>query len=873
MAFDRQSQFEATRKSRSVGYARVSSEEQLKGSSVDTQKASIRDRNDRDGNWELGSIYTDEGFSAYGDKSRIRPEFNRMMEDAEAGKFDVLIVDRIDRFGRESGHSIEALKILKRLGIRFVSVREPLDITNSSGMFSAGMMSLTAEQYSAIISDNVLGAVAYKTSQGKPWGRSSYGYQMCDNRCPRDDDSHPYWHLNDMKAPVVKKMFELYDTGMYSTAGIAEWLNERGHRTNGSAVDMPGAEIKGHRFTSHAISFILKNSHYIGMINDHTAPTGERPGLHAPIVEKDLFDRVQKRLKKNTVGRRTAGRKSKAPAILERIVRCYKCGSQYQVTIQGRHRGKYLRMRRTVSSPDCICMNRSFVSRHVEEDLDRFLENFTLDSNWRHKVLSELNKDSDAALIEKERKKIQEDIRRARFEYRTVKSLDDETFAAQFSTLNNRLRALQRPEVDSTVQAGELLENFGKVWREATDSEKNRLLRTIFVAINVDIDTKRVYSVVPRAVFALPIRSMERRETVALEEDSQGRQLVGEPGLTYELPTPLKIVFAYETENTSEVGQRLRDHRHAWGLTQIELEEKLNIPKGTISRFERGSTPPISMLETIYSFLAEDPPDPPFTDAQLAELDRRLRDHRHAWGLTQAELGEILGVSAYILGRCENGYIPPRQVWERLAEFLAKAPPKKRGTKAKEFGRRLRDKRLRYGMNRTEAAMLFHVDISVWRRWENGQNYPREDKLAELLEWLDAALARTLGQRIREKRIRLGMTQKELAKLLGVKKLTVRLWENNQVFPSSANLQRVMGWLHAPMRSRSSECAALIQRMSEARRRLGIGTLRLAGILGVGKNRVFEWEKGLSIPSEVSCEKILRWLNSLDEQLPTSSAA
>ena len=47
----------------------------------------------------------------------------------------------------------------------------------------------------------------------------------------------------------------------------------------------------------------MRHWRYIGIIKDATTRTGERLGFHVPIVDKDLFDRVQKRLKKNTVGR------------------------------------------------------------------------------------------------------------------------------------------------------------------------------------------------------------------------------------------------------------------------------------------------------------------------------------------------------------------------------------------------------------------------------------------------------------------------------------------------------------------------------------------------------------------------------------------
>ena len=110
---------------RAVGYCRGSGVEQL--DAINAQKATIRDRSDKEG-WDLKEIYADEGFSAYGGKSRARPEFKRMMEDAEAGQFDVLIVDRIDRFGREVTHTLEAEKTLTDLGITFVSAESDNEV-------------------------------------------------------------------------------------------------------------------------------------------------------------------------------------------------------------------------------------------------------------------------------------------------------------------------------------------------------------------------------------------------------------------------------------------------------------------------------------------------------------------------------------------------------------------------------------------------------------------------------------------------------------------------------------------------------------------------------------------------------------------------
>ena len=853
---------------RAVGYSRVSSSEQVDGYAIDAQKNSIRAQSAREG-WDLKEIYVDEGFSAYGKKSRARPEFNRMMEDAEAGQFDVLIVDRIDRFGRDPAHTFEAQQTLIDLGITFVSVRESVDITNNSGKFAAGVMSLSAEQHSAAISDNLRDTIITKNSMGKAWGRPPYGYQMCDNRCPRNDDSHPYWHQHDEKAPVVRKIFKLYESGKYSSAGIAKWLNECGYRTNGKWVDMPGIEFEGNNFTSHAVQDILKNSRYIGMIIDPTVETGERPGLQVPIIDKDLFERVQVRMAKNTVGHRNVGRKSKVPSILERIVYCYICGSMYQVSNNGSHKGKYLRMREGADSPDCVCMNHSFVSKHVEKDLERLFQYFTLDGSWKDRVLTELMKTSDVALIKKERKEIQDSIRRANVAYLKVKSIDEETYTAQYLELNDRLMSLRTPEFDSVAKAGELLENFGKIWRGASNVDKNEFLNTIFDAINVDPQTKRVHSLIPKDTFAIPIRSMAARNDVALEEISQNSRLSDDVrGYVYQLPTnPLKILFTHELPLTG-LPDRIKDRRYEWGMSRVQLAERLGVYDSTIASWEKGSTPPMEMFEVLSEWLAEEPPEWAIKEADIPGLGQRVKEHRQAWGLTQIELAERIGVSPHAIGSCENGSTPSMPTISKLTPWLAEKAPVRRVKQSidKEFGKRIEKKRLKLGMNQIALGKHLGVDRKQVSRWEEGLRSPSKTNAVIVAEWLSNPEDYTLAQRLRDKRKMLGTTQKDIAELFGVTLVTIKSWENQRAFPSPNNLSRVITWLSRGHLHRKPEqqpeFAIFVLPMKEKRESLGIGTLTLALHLGVGKNRVREWETGRSIPSEAGCRKIGNWLEA-----------
>ena len=129
---------------RAVGYRRVSTREQLDGFSLDAQANSIR-RYASDRGWKLVNIYTDAGISAK--KDSHRPQLARLMEDAKEGRFDVVVVDKIDRFYRHLNRLLNALDQLNELKVTFVSVQEQIDFTMPWRKLTLTMLGMLAEIY------------------------------------------------------------------------------------------------------------------------------------------------------------------------------------------------------------------------------------------------------------------------------------------------------------------------------------------------------------------------------------------------------------------------------------------------------------------------------------------------------------------------------------------------------------------------------------------------------------------------------------------------------------------------------------------------------------------------------------------------------
>ena len=94
---------------RAAGYQRVSMKDQVDGFSLDAQEGNITRYVESHG-WELVQIYVDAGISAK--KGSRRPALERLMRDAQARKFDVVIVDKIDRFYRHLNGLLSSLDLL-----------------------------------------------------------------------------------------------------------------------------------------------------------------------------------------------------------------------------------------------------------------------------------------------------------------------------------------------------------------------------------------------------------------------------------------------------------------------------------------------------------------------------------------------------------------------------------------------------------------------------------------------------------------------------------------------------------------------------------------------------------------------------------------
>lgn len=203
---------------RVAGYCRVSSREQVEeGYSLSAQEVAIRAYCAARG-WDDLTFHADEGVSAFTDRTEERPAFAAMLDDAERGQYDVVIVHKLDRFARSLIVTLRELQRLEHNGVAFVSLSENLDFVSPIGKVVLSVLASFAQFYSENLSAEVKKGLNEKRRQGHFIGRPPFGAKRIAGKLSVDP----------ARADDLRQALELAAT--HSPVRAAEELNARGIR-------------------------------------------------------------------------------------------------------------------------------------------------------------------------------------------------------------------------------------------------------------------------------------------------------------------------------------------------------------------------------------------------------------------------------------------------------------------------------------------------------------------------------------------------------------------------------------------------------------------------------------------------------------------
>jgi DNA invertase Pin-like site-specific DNA recombinase len=143
-------------------YARVSTDDQDESLQLTALQEFVSQRG-----WELKATYIDHGVSS----RSVRPELERLMNDAHKRRFDVIAVWKFDRFARSTRELVFALEQFQALGIDFVSVTQAIDTSGPMGKLVFSVLAAIAEFERELIRERVVAGMKEARRQGKHCGR------------------------------------------------------------------------------------------------------------------------------------------------------------------------------------------------------------------------------------------------------------------------------------------------------------------------------------------------------------------------------------------------------------------------------------------------------------------------------------------------------------------------------------------------------------------------------------------------------------------------------------------------------------------------------------------------------------------------------
>jgi len=244
-------------------YTRISTDEENQpyslGAQDDRLGAYIRSQ---DG-WEPGLRYTDQMTGS----TLERPDLQRALADARAGRFELLLVYRVDRLARSVRGLAQILDELDQARVLFRSATEPFDTGSAAGRMMVQMLGVFAEFERATLIDRVVAGMERKAARGE-WhgGKLPFGYA---------GESGALVPV-EAEAALVNKIFDLCKGGEMGARSIAMLLNDHGHRTR-----------TGRPWGHKTILDMLRNPIYVG---DVAFRGSVHPGGHAGIVPRETYE-------------------------------------------------------------------------------------------------------------------------------------------------------------------------------------------------------------------------------------------------------------------------------------------------------------------------------------------------------------------------------------------------------------------------------------------------------------------------------------------------------------------------------------------------------------------------------------------------------
>ena len=308
-------------------YARVSSERQDVDLSVAAQLRALRDYAEKNG-YLVVREYVDEAESG---RVADRPEFRKMLAaaTAAAAPFEQILVWKFSRFTRKREHAVAFKSMLRRRGVRVVSITEHAD-DSPTGKLMEAIIESVDEFYSANLAEEVTRGMREAASRGF-WVSTYAPYGYTKVRVQDGAKERPKLELDPPADAVVRRIFEMVLAGR-SVLDVVRTLNDEGIPTR-----------NGGRWLKNTVHGMLTNESYAGTLvwgkrTRSKAPPVRVEGAVPAIVTTEEYARVQELLTARAP-KVVHPRRASSPYLLSGLVKCESCGQA--LTAAEAKSGKY----------------------------------------------------------------------------------------------------------------------------------------------------------------------------------------------------------------------------------------------------------------------------------------------------------------------------------------------------------------------------------------------------------------------------------------------------------------------------------------------------------------------------------------------------
>ena len=429
-------------------YIRVSTKKQVEeGYSLDAQRERLEKMCETNG-YIIYKVYADEGKSG---KDTNRPAFQEMMADMREGKFDKILVMKLDRISRSVIDLEIMIKEMQEYNVHFESASEKIDTSSSFGMMFVRLLAIFAQFERERISERIYDAFEEMVANGKPiTGSQPFGYKNENGKVVIDED----------KREIVEFIFDTYEKN-HSVRRTLMYVNEK-YNLN---------------MSYHSITNIIRSSLFCGCYrgNDNYCDA---------YMSKERWEKIQSIAENNKIVKVYNANRI---YLFSGLLVDTNCGRLLAGGFKKNPRADslYYRCNKAKQTGECICnknVNEKWLEKYLLENLNKHISDYfnSLEKEYNQ---SKINYKDNSKLIAETKA----EMKRTTISFNKGR-MEEEEYDKEYAKLEKKLAKLQEAPTkkDTTVLKDLSNMDWQTMYQDLIKENKQAFWRSFIDKIEID---------------------------------------------------------------------------------------------------------------------------------------------------------------------------------------------------------------------------------------------------------------------------------------------------------------------------------------------------------------------------------------------------